>query len=48
MSGSSEGLEGGDGMAKTRLVYLVLMISALVAVLLAHVHGFGMSDGGGW
>ena len=36
-------------MTKARLVYLVLMISALVAFLLASAHvGFGMSDGGGW
>ena len=37
-------------MAKARLIYLVLVISSLLALLLAAVGPatFGMSDGGGW
>ncbi len=34
-------------MTKARLIYLLLVISSLVAFLLANVRGFGMSDGGG-
>ncbi len=36
-------------MTKARLIYLVLVISSLVALLLAAGHGgFGLSDGGGF
>jgi hypothetical protein len=37
-------------MAKARLIYLVLVISSLVALFMAAVGptALGMSDGGGW
>ncbi len=34
-------------MTKARLIYLVLVLSSLVAVLLANLRILGMSDGGG-